>query len=788
LIAGVSLLLACPAFAEMMHLDFGDGALREGWERVTAADQRWSGGKVFEEHVAFPDYEKLMREDKHLRVYPNQLTCDFAGGLHEATFTVKAPEGTSRCWILLGFGDDRYNPERPWYFDTRVAINGQARETVRLTARALFEQRTFDCAPRDGKLSLTFSTDRVQWMVAAMILYGDADQKEVVKEIAAITEQIEFLPPALASRWKLRPRLEKETLATLTDDEIEKGCVIFHRNYVSEVYPDSRPTRREIDAGVTAFATPGEFEPLTFSVYPLRDMRVKSVEAQLPDATLRIDRVVCQRVKEGGYNSAISGWYRVEPSYLRPIDSRGVHLKKDGPLRIWITAHVDKNAPPGVKEGEATVTFDDGTVCRAPISLEVLPFRLEKDPEITYGVYYLPRLWFFGNSNWMGHPRRKELARITHEETVRILADMADHGMNAASAPVAWTVADGKPVVSASARSDAIFSLYREYGLDRLAVWTRMHTDMARAVKESGCKSFSKRWKGVPKDIESPQFYAFLKDLVRAVQAQGKESGWPQIVYAPIDEPSSREANAFAKLANTAIKEVGARTYCTMKWFATKDFSPMVDIRCYGTGFRPGNKKSETNWPEDGRAENTRTEQEFWVYPNVLTAGSGVSPAFGRFWYGFYGWRIGLQGYFPCRHTNSWGGNLFNDFDGYGGRFILPGPDGPLPTVAYEGMREGIDDMRYIYTLEQFIERAPDAARADEAKTLLAQLRENVPAYRDWALGYAHRGIPTSSMLDDPEMRKMWEPLRPPKWPPAKMQEYRKRIADTIVHLASQEQ
>ena len=39
---------------------------------------------------------------------------------------------------------------------------------------------------------------------------------EAVKEIAAITEELEFLPPALASRWKLRPRLEQETLATLS--------------------------------------------------------------------------------------------------------------------------------------------------------------------------------------------------------------------------------------------------------------------------------------------------------------------------------------------------------------------------------------------------------------------------------------------------------------------------------------------------------------------------------------------------------------------------------------------
>ncbi|MFH0963140.1 MAG: glycoside hydrolase domain-containing protein [Planctomycetota bacterium] len=785
--------LAGGARAEVLRLDFGGGAVRDGWERVSPDDARWSGAKGFEEHVELPEYEALVREEKHLRVYPNELTCDFVGGLEEATFTVKAAGGTSRCWVLFGFGDDRYNPERPWYFDTRIAINGEARGTVRLTSPAVFVQRVFDCAPRDGEVAFTFSTDRAQWMVAAMILYGDGDAKEVADEVAAITEEIEFLPPALASRWLLRERLEKETLAELTKDERDRGYVVFHRSYASEVYPDSRPTRAEIEAGVKGIATPGEFEPLTFSIHPLTDKKVESVTAELPGTTLRIERVVYQRVREGGYNSAISGRYRVEPSYLTPIDEGGVTLKKDTPVRFWITARVGEDTPPGVKRGEATVAFDDATTCRVPLALEVLPFRLEKDPTITYSVYYDTRAWFFFAGNWPGHPRRDVLAKMTMDQTRAHLADLRDHGMNAIAPPIAWTVKDGKPAAAAVDRSNMLFALYREYGLDAPGVWWRMNMpEVARAAGAALRDDPNPR--GIPKKIDDPRYVEFVRDLIRAMEAERKKNGWPEIIYAPVDEPGTREEQDFTKLVCGVVKETGARSYCTMKWWLTKEFSDAVDIRCYGTSFNPGNEHSETNWPEaTGREENTRAGQEFWVYPNVLTCGSGVSPAFGRFWYGFYGLKIGLQGYNPWHHAN-WPGNPFNDFDSFynGGRFVLPGPEGPLSTVAYEGAREGIDDMRYVYTLRQGIARAAvagdgESEAAQEAHALLAEIKEGVPKYRDWIMGYAHRGIPTSKMLDDPKMRSMWEPLRPPQWPAEKMEEYRERIARAIVKLAQEQ-
>ena len=329
----------------------------------------------------------------------------------------------------------------------------------------------------------------------------------------------------------------------------------------------------------------------------------------------------------------------------------------------------------------------------------------------------------------------------------------------------------------------AATSLFSRFGLEK--------TTMEDIAKATQGEVRMEGWRAMPKDLDDQSYYDFLKEVIRVIEAERTKNGWPEIVYAPVDEPfGTKEQSIFAQEANKAIKEVGVRTYCTMKIWSTGTFSEMIDLRTYGVGFLGhGTPNYECNIPEEtGRQENTRPEQEFWVYPNVLTSGSGTPAAYGRFLYGFYGFKTGIQGYNPWHHDNS-KGNPFNDFDHFynGGRFVLPGPDGPLPTLAYEGAREGIDDMRYVYTLEQAMTKAGEGEALDQAKALLEEIKKDTPGYRDWVLRYADMGRPRSAMIDDPELRKMWYPIRPPAWANEKMEEYRRRIAEASVKLNKQE-
>ena len=69
-------------------------------------------------------------------------------------------------------------------------------------------------------------------------------------------------------------------------------------------------------------------------------------------------------------------------------------------------------------------------------------------------------------------------------------------------------------------------------------------------------------------------------------------------------------------------------------------------------------------------------------------------------------------------------GNPWNYLDGlYSDIFVRTADDGsPISVVTWEVYREGIDDMRYITTLEHWIERAIAGGREDLAKAGQADL------------------------------------------------------------------
>ncbi len=781
------MLCICNVDGKVLRFDFGGGAQRPNWVSVKSDDSRLSGGKVFGEHCKIPDYNALAKAKKIPAICPTSLDCDFIAGTEPTKFSVSVPDGKYHCYCLFGYANTKYNPNRPYYFDTTIKVNGVLEDTVRIRCAGVIFHRTFDCKAKNGRLEFEFSTNGVQWIISAIMIYADKDAPQAETEIRQINNEMMFLPKPLAKLWKLRKRLIKEKLASLTPEEEGKGYVVYHRGYLNEIYPDSKPSRAEIQAAekLSTFTTPGEFEPITFSIYSLKKMKLVSASVSIPGVSAKISYEVCVPYKEGGYNSSPTGYYRIAPSYLQPINNQPVILREAASVRFWIVTHAKPSVKPGIKRGYATLQFADGTRRTLPLELEVLPFRLENPPDITYSVYYDTPLWFFlAGSQYANYPQRAKLSKLVERYTRSLLADMHAHGMNALSVPVTWNVQNGKPQAACESISRRLFAMYREYHLDKLSLYWRFKKP--EILKAIHAEILKEQWRHMPKNLRNPKFYAFMKGIVKSIEAERKRNGWPEIVYVPVDEPfGTKEQLTFAKLANSAIKTLGVRTYCTMKVWLTKELSPMVDLRCYGVGFYEGGLpyKDKCNIPEKtGRKDNTRPGQEFWVYPNELTCAGCATAAEGRFIYGVYGFKIGLQGYNPWHYAN-WRGNPYNEMTHWynGGRFILPGPDGPIPTIAYEGVREGIDDMRYVYTLERAIGQTQNKQAAKESAALLVELRHKVPCYADWIMRYAHTGRCGSKMIDLPAERKRWKLNQHPDWSNDMMWKYRRRIADAII-------
>jgi hypothetical protein len=96
-------------------------------------------------------------------------------------------------------------------------------------------------------------------------------------------------------------------------------------------------------------------------------------------------------------------------------------------------------------------------------------------------------------------------------------------------------------------------------------------------------------------------------------------------------------------------------------------------------------------------------------------------------------------------HYQCYKGDPFNDFDG-GCRdhcAAYPGPNGELiPTTDWEGLREGVDDMRYLATLKHYAAlaaktRAGKAVAARALKTLNEVLAPDDPELSQYTFGSA---------------------------------------------------
>jgi hypothetical protein len=116
---------------------------------------------------------------------------------------------------------------------------------------------------------------------------------------------------------------------------------------------------------------------------------------------------------------------------------------------------------------------------------------------------------------------------------------------------------------------------------------------------------------------------------------------------------------------------------------------------------------------------------QLWLYNagmNRLTFGflPWAAGATGR-WEWHYEWWTQAYSPFARVDENAWS-------TGCGA--VMPSPDGPVTTVAYEKVRAGIDDYRYLFLLERLVHKG-NGQTAEEAKHFLEDIRGKIPRFTD---------------------------------------------------------
>jgi hypothetical protein len=207
----------------------------------------------------------------------------------------------------------------------------------------------------------------------------------------------------------------------------------------------------------------------------------------------------------------------------------------------------------------------------------------------------------------------------------------------------------------------------------------------------------------------SPRARAAIVGLVRHIHEQARHNRWPRLLYFPIDEPGNNKTvnrYRFAENVLDFVHEVpGCQTAVTVTSDCIRRLGDRVDVRIYAYGYyNPQNVLTDV-----------RRGHPFWYYENGMFYGHSTRASRGHA--GFDLLRSGAE------VATAWGfaatqANPYNDFDGghKDWNVTFPGVDRPTPTIYWELCREGVDDCRYVATLQRQIRQAREQGDTEPAE------------------------------------------------------------------------
>lgn len=695
--------------AHLFDLGTAQSAVWDGCTRVTPesawsppAGYGWQSREGLRARVRV--YTELVENRSRGSVEPppiwtNPITEDSISSRQANAFLVQAPPGDYEVYVLCGTSE----PARSQVFDFTVAVGAQ-QQRVQIEGGYQFRPLRFRTTVAGEPLAIRF-VPQSQWVVAAILVWPVAEAERVGKEVVTPLEEGTYrLPPAEWAQWQEEPEPESGPLPPLGTEATARGFAIYTRHYLECIYPHTRPRAEELQPELRLFATPGEYEPTNFIVHPLRDLTGARVTTSdlgpVPAGNIEVRHVRFLRARP---NYTVRHRYRVVPDVLERFQQ--LDLRAGENARFWVTVHVPADAPPGEYRGQITFACAGGTAV-VPMRLRVLPIRLREDPDKLFGIYYRhPYDLLAGADDDVSRAHFRRRAELEH-------ADMVAHGTRNVVLS-AWT---------ATADEQGRFVGNWDLLAEKLALWKKYNFQgpIVVSINTDGVyrkymrESYGSHLRGV-KDPPD-EFGRELTAMVRAIEAERVQRGWPEFLYYPVDEPSTDPAAVqFMAEVLQAVKAAGVRTYLTAdpthEQFAP--LRPWVDVWCTQP-FAPDH--------ETILADTQARKVEYWCYPNHVNGENDHTPVAGaRMTYGFGFWRSGFRTLIPWIYSSSTG-DPFNYLDGAAMDFLnRHEPDGtPIPVALWEAYREGYDDYRYVYTLEQLIAEArrsgkPAAQQAAEA-------------------------------------------------------------------------
>ena len=485
---------------------------------------------------------------------------------------------------------------------------------------------------------------------------------------------------------------EPEWDATNADRDL--GYVVFMRNYVERGTRYSVPRPDERDDSLQLLATPGQYEPVSFSVHAVRDQEQVRVEvsglagpdgAVIPAASAKVELV-----------ESMTWWmtplrYRRIEAYL--IRNRPRDIPTGFTQRYWLTVRVPDDATAGRYEGRVRINPADGRPSEIPVRLDVLPFQLSPPVGMNYFLYapstYLPSKVFTAKY----HRRMFEAMREYGMTTSTMYAYPGDSGTD-----LTTDTNRCLPMVQQ-------MELMRQVGL----------IGQGAAVPWLGGEVFG-------------------PDAWKTVFGEAQRRSWPEIVLYVVDEPGPATYDAVRKTMARIERfrkdhpEYPVRT--TTAGGENPEVCEYYDVWIANTHglisevMARARKFGKTVWSYDcnlGPVDTLTTRHYFglWCWKNGVKGAS--------FWAAFSLNQTDgrLVGGCPWRGTEQ---DLVEYVHRY--NYLYPGRDEVFVSIGLAAARQGANDYRYLLTLIQTIEAAKEAkvagATIAAAEACLAKVRDGI--------------------------------------------------------------
>ena len=359
---------------------------------------------------------------------------------------------------------------------------------------------------------------------------------------------------------------------------------------------------------------------------------------------------------------------------LRPVDAatlQPVTIPAGTMKQFWLTLHIPKDAAAGKYTGSIRLSATSIKSVDIPIDVTVYDFELAQ-PKMIYSIYYPGKL-----SD--EQPTGTIAAHYKSEEQMRAeLSDMVAHGVRY---PNLWQKYSEDLV-------PRVLQLRKEAGMpnDRLFINMPAGAPHHSAGKIEG-------WRKLTKSFGFKDIYLYGEDEAHGNQLRIQKPSWANV------------QKAGGKMYASAWKEDPFEV-----------MGGLLNVLVWSGGCQPEKAK---RWHSVG--------SEIFSYSNPQV---GVEePLLYRYNYGLALWKADYDGAMTFAYQWAYG-HIWNDFDSENFRdhcFSYPTINGVVGTVQWEGFREGVDDVRYITTLEQAIEKAGDTEIAHTARRWLAGLKAESP-------------------------------------------------------------